>query len=475
MSRRQVRGQSVVEFAPIAIAFFTLCAATIVLSYYLLVGWGGGRALAAVGLSYVTTGVWDKSALITQANQIGVIIHETDTLKIVISKADGSVGPCPAPTGCDGWSATPSIEYGDHVAISLSKAIGVDVQAWVQMPAVSASWSGIAQRDTVENAIVGANYGTISGAVLDDATGAGIVGATVSYSTASGSGSVTSSAGGSYTLANVPNGSVTVTTSALGYVSSSATLTLSANQSLSQSIRLVEGAYVRVFVTSDAATANRVGNDGFDSGTSGWSLAAGALGVASGASGPGTTASNPLEGGGAGTFTAAAGASPSGVKYALTGLTGGTQYSATVWMRGSSGEGYLRLGTDLNYQTSAALDLTSSWNAVTVSWTAGASETSATLVVYSNNGNPVVLDAVRVWESDGKQTGATVLTDLGNSGTEIGDGYYIFTLVPPNDPTTYLFTATASGGLSGCLSAPISLSSSETYLEINVGVDGPGC
>jgi hypothetical protein len=462
-----------IEFVPIFIAFFGLCASAIVISYYLLVGWGGGRALAAQGFSYASSGSWDVATLVTQARALGVVISQADTtIEIVITKADGGVSPCPAETPCDGWTDTPTLAYGDHVAITLSKTVGADVQEWIAMPAVSASWSGIAQRNTIENPAQGTQVGTISGSVVDDDTGTGIVGALVAYTTASGSGSTVTSAGGAYTLADVPAGSITLSISALGYVSAENVLSLSANQSLSQNVRLAEGSYVRIFVTSDAATTNLVGNDGFESGTSGWSVAADSLGVGSATTGPGTTSSNPLEGGDSGTFTAAAGASPTGIKTSVSGLSIGVQYSATVWMRGTSGEGYVRLGNDLNYQTSAALDLSGSWQAVTVSWTADA--TSATLVVSSRNGNPVVLDAVRVWESDGRQTGATVTTDLGDTASELGLGYYEMTLIPPSNPTTYLFEA-SYGSLYGCVSDSLSTSTATLYLEITIGIDGPGC
>lgn len=466
--------QALIEFVPIGIAFFTLCATAIVISYYLLVGWGGGRALAAQGFTYSTSGSWDVNALVTQSQLLGVVISQADTaITIIITPADGTVGPCPTPSGCDGWTTTPSLAYGDHVAIRLSKTVGADVQEWWAMPAVTASWSGIAQRNTISNPSLGDAVGTISGTVVDNDTGSGIVGATVAYSSAAGSGSASTSAGGAYTLQNVPsNGSITITVSAIGYVTATNTVALATNQSLSQNIGLDDGAYVRVFVTSDAATTNLVANDGFESGTSGWSLAGGTLGVGSAASGPGTTGTNPLDESQAGSFTAASGLSPTGIKHALSGLSIGTQYSATVWMRGASGAAYLRLGTDLNYQTSADLELSTTWDSVTVSWTATA--TSATLVVSSENGNAVVLDAVRVWESDGKQTGATVTTNLSDTASEEGAGYYVFTLVPPSNPTSYTFEAII-GSLRGCVTDSVSLSGTTLYLEIIVGLDAPGC
>jgi hypothetical protein len=467
------RAQSLLEFLPIAIAFFGLCAVTIVFAYYLLVGWGGGRALAAAGLSYTTSGSWNAVAFDAQALSLGVVVDPADTaISIVITKADGSTGPCPAATPCDGWLATPSIDYGDHVAISIAKTVGADVQAWIAMPPIGAAWSGIAQRATIENPAQGSQVGTISGSVTDEATGQGIVGALVSYTTAGGSGSTVTASGGAYTLANVPAGSITLTTSALGYVSAENIFTLSANQSLSQNVNLTEGAYIRFFVTSDVETTNFVTNDGFEAGTSDWSVAASALGVGSATTGPGTTATNPLEGNDAGTFTAAAGATPTGIKTSVSGLTIGVQYAATVWMRGASGSAYLRFGNDLDYATSSSLFLSSSWQSTTVNWTASA--TSATLVVYTTNGNPVVLDAVRIWESDGRQTGASVTSDLGDSATELGNGYYELTVVPPADPTTYFFQAT-SGSLYGCVTSPVSTNSATLYLEISVSSVGPGC
>jgi hypothetical protein len=66
--------------------------------------------------------------------------------------------------------------------------------------------------------------GSITGHVTDSSTGAAIAGATVSYS----GGSTTTDSGGSYTFSNVPAGSYSVTASQTGYVSQTASVTVTA-------------------------------------------------------------------------------------------------------------------------------------------------------------------------------------------------------------------------------------------------------
>jgi hypothetical protein len=86
------------------------------------------------------------------------------------------------------------------------------------------------------NFTVGSN-GTISGTVVT-LDGAAIAGASVSYT----GGSTTTAANGTYTLSNVPAGTVSVTASATGYQSSTQSVTVAANTATTQSFTLSSAA-----------------------------------------------------------------------------------------------------------------------------------------------------------------------------------------------------------------------------------------
>ncbi|MGD0195794.1 MAG: carboxypeptidase regulatory-like domain-containing protein, partial [Candidatus Dormibacteria bacterium] len=81
--------------------------------------------------------------------------------------------------------------------------------------------------------------GTISGAVTDASTKAGIVSATVTYSGSGGTASTTTTNGGAYSFANVPAGPYTVSASATGYMGqTSSTQTVTAGGSVTQNFAL---------------------------------------------------------------------------------------------------------------------------------------------------------------------------------------------------------------------------------------------
>ena len=102
------------------------------------------------------------------------------------------------------------------------------------------------------------NPGSISGTVTDLGTGLPIAGATVSYPPGSGSATTTTASDGTYTLANVTEGSYQVTASAAGYTSKTVTVPVAPGATSTQNFAL-------------ATTHQPVFSDGFELGAlSGW-------------------------------------------------------------------------------------------------------------------------------------------------------------------------------------------------------------
>jgi hypothetical protein len=87
---------------------------------------------------------------------------------------------------------------------------------------------------TTQNFVLGRDQGTITGTVTDAVTGQPVAGAAVSYT----NGSARTDAGGQYTLAQVPAGQLTLSTSATGYDSQSQTVTVTPDSSTTQDFAL---------------------------------------------------------------------------------------------------------------------------------------------------------------------------------------------------------------------------------------------
>jgi hypothetical protein len=98
------------------------------------------------------------------------------------------------------------------------------------------------------------NPGTITGAVTDAVTNQPINGATVSYS----GGSVTTDAVGRYTLANVPEGTIAVTTSATGFTSQSQNVTVGPGASVTRNVALTPNPATFTGTVTDAATKQAI-------------------------------------------------------------------------------------------------------------------------------------------------------------------------------------------------------------------------
>jgi len=97
----------------------------------------------------------------------------------------------------------------------------------------------------VTNATTSQNFslvilpGAIAGAVKDSQTGAGIGGASVSYTAGGITTNATADAGGNYNLPNVPPGTYTVTAAATGYGNQSLPVTVASNATTTQNFSLV--------------------------------------------------------------------------------------------------------------------------------------------------------------------------------------------------------------------------------------------
>jgi hypothetical protein len=114
---------------------------------------------------------------------------------------------------------------------------------------------------TLQNFTLGsASTGAMSGTVTDASTKSAISGATVSYS----GGSTTTNPSGVYTLSNVVPGTYTVTASATGYMSGSASVPVTAGTSTTQNFALPSVTHQPIF------------SDGFESGNfSAWTKSKG--------------------------------------------------------------------------------------------------------------------------------------------------------------------------------------------------------
>ncbi|TMD17454.1 MAG: carboxypeptidase-like regulatory domain-containing protein, partial [Chloroflexi bacterium] len=107
---------------------------------------------------------------------------------------------------------------------------------------------------TTQNFALAPNPGTITGTVTDAGTGAPIAGATVSYS----GGSTTTDGSGAYTLANVAEGSYSVTAGATGYTSQSRTVTVGPGGTATQNFALTRPNGAITGTVTSAATGSPI-------------------------------------------------------------------------------------------------------------------------------------------------------------------------------------------------------------------------
>src|SRR5207237_9681045 len=161
-----------------------------------------------VGAGTTTT---QNVAVTGQTTQLSGTVTDASTSK-PIAGATVSAGSGSAVTDAGGAYAISGLAPGTYTATA--SASGYASQG--------ASVTLTAGNTTTQNFALAPNPGTITGTVTDSGTGAPIAGATVSY----GGGSTTTDGSGVYTLANVAEGSYSVTVAATGYTSQSRTVTV---------------------------------------------------------------------------------------------------------------------------------------------------------------------------------------------------------------------------------------------------------
>src|SRR5216683_2522627 len=183
-------------------------------------GYQSQSATATVGGGSTTT---QNFALTGQATRLSGTVSDASTTR-PIAGATVSAGTASAVTDANGAYTIAGLAPGTYTATAT--ASGYTSQ--------SASVTLTASTTTTQNFALAPNPGTITGTVTDAGTAAPISGATVSYS----GGSTTTNSSGGYTLANVAQGSYSVTASAIGYAAQSRTVTVGPGATATQNFAL---------------------------------------------------------------------------------------------------------------------------------------------------------------------------------------------------------------------------------------------
>src|SRR5207244_7688796 len=150
-------------------------------------------------------------ALTGQTTQLSGTVTDGSTSK-PIAGATVSAGTANTVTDAGGAYTISGLAPGTYTATATASGYASQ----------SASVTLAAGSTTTQNFALAPNPGTITGTVTDAGTAAPIAGATVAYS----GGSTTTDGSGAYTLANVAEGSYSVTESARGSVTQSRTVTV---------------------------------------------------------------------------------------------------------------------------------------------------------------------------------------------------------------------------------------------------------
>src|SRR5439155_957425 len=203
-------------------------------------GYQSQPATATVGGGSTTT---QNFALTGQATQLSGTVTDASTSKPVAG-ATVSAGSGSAVTDTTGAYTIAGLAPGTYTATA--SASGYASQ--------NASVTLTAGNTTTQNFALAPNPGTITGTVTDAGTGAPIAGATVSYS----GGSTTTDGSGAYTLANVAEGSYSVTAGATGYTSQSRTVTVGPGGTATQNFALTRPNGAITGTVTSAATGSPI-------------------------------------------------------------------------------------------------------------------------------------------------------------------------------------------------------------------------
>src|SRR5438132_8974491 len=206
-------------------------------------------ATATVGGRSPTT---QNFALTSQSTTLSGTVTDASTGK-AIAGATVSAGGSSATTNGSGVYSIAGLAPGTYTATAT--ATGYASQ--------SASVTMAGGANTTQNFSLTPNPGSITGTVTEAGSGAPIVGATVAYS----GGSVPTNSSGVYTLANVAEGSYSVTASATGYVSQSRTVTVGPGATATQNFALTGQATQLSGAVTDASTSKPIAGASVSAGT----------------------------------------------------------------------------------------------------------------------------------------------------------------------------------------------------------------
>ena len=405
---------------------------------WMVQSWSVSRALELAGERYATTGTWDEGYLLEAAAALNIpIVPGRDTIAIDVEPVTAG---CSTTTTAAGWGTGPLVCAGDLISITLTRTAGEVPPEAERLPffptpiSTTATWSGVAQRDSTGNAT--APGGAITGRVTD-AAGDAVAGATVLLG---GTSSTTTGVDGAYAFSGLVGGTnATVRVQATGYLESATTVAIPGGGAVNADFSLVAGKLVRVLLVP-ASETNRVTNGAFDTAATGWEttanpfIATASVSVVSSRLQITSTAANPS----------------GGARTTLTGtFRAGTTYRATMIVQGSAGAPVaVILGSPAgaDYGTVSVV-ATGGVDTVTVSWTPAADFSSGVqLAIRANNGEPTArmlyVDDVLVYRPAAAVTGAIVTTTTGRRATEAGGGFYVFTL----PVGSYTIRATAPDG-----------------------------
>src|SRR6266851_1311350 len=203
-------------------------------------GYQSQSATATVGGGSTTT---QNFALTGQATRLSGTVSDASTTR-PIAGATVSAGTASAVTDANGAYTIAGLAPGTYTATAT--ASGYTSQ--------SASVTLTAGTTTTQNFALAPNPGTITGTVTDAGTAAPLAGATVSYS----GGSTTTNSSGGYTLANVTEGSYSVTASAIGYAAQSRTVTVGPGATATQNFALTPPNGAITGTVTSAATGSAI-------------------------------------------------------------------------------------------------------------------------------------------------------------------------------------------------------------------------
>lgn len=213
-----------------------------------------GPAMAASGKLYLGTQAGQIKGLISDANGLPIgsaSVHLTGSAstsgsdETITTGSNGAYNSGPIAAGT--YQITASASGYNPSTLTASLPSGATLSKNLVLTASSSAPPPPPK--------TGPTTGTIAGKVVKDDTTVPLVGATIAYS----GGSTVTNSSGSYTLANVPAGSIKITASNKGYTSRSQTVTVTAGATTSASFSLIPtcvASSVNPSVTMCLPTAN---------------------------------------------------------------------------------------------------------------------------------------------------------------------------------------------------------------------------